>query len=196
MPFFPRRPRPLRRARRILRRPVPVPPAARRALKRLNRAHQLMAQGEYAQAAIIYEELAESAERQAVRRSPQLNLQAGMAWLKAGEKERALARLRQGLLQMLRLGQTQRFQAAAHRILTELRNYGMAEQAQALEAELKRELSGLGLTLTAPASKPGRPHLPAKCPSCGGNVRRDEVEWLDAGTAVCDYCGSTLETSQ
>jgi hypothetical protein len=155
-----------------------------------------MAQGEYAQAAIIYEELAESAERRAVRRSPQLNLQAGIAWLKAGEKERALAKLRQGLFQMIRLGQTQRFQAASHRILTELKNHGMAEQAQALEAELKRELSGLGITLTAPASRPGRPHLPAKCPSCGGNVRRDEVEWLDADTAICDYCGSTLVTSQ
>jgi hypothetical protein len=32
--------------------------------------------------------------------------------------------------------------------------------------------------------------LPTKCPSCGGPILSDEVEWADPATAVCPYCGS------
>jgi hypothetical protein len=41
-----------------------------------------------------------------------------------------------------------------------------------------------------PAGKPAQ--LPPQCPKCGGNIRRDEVEWIDATSAACDYCGSVV----
>jgi hypothetical protein len=36
--------------------------------------------------------------------------------------------------------------------------------------------------------------LPLKCPNCGGSVHPDELEWTDSRSAICDYCGSILET--
>ena len=38
------------------------------------------------------------------------------------------------------------------------------------------------------------PRLPAECPNCAGPVRSDEVEWIDAVSAACTYCGSVLHT--
>jgi tetratricopeptide (TPR) repeat protein len=181
--------------RRPLRRPPgrPLPPALRRALGRLNHAHALMAQGEFLQAAAIFEELAQGAASVAPKRAPQLHIQAGMAFLKGGQKEQALPHLRQGLLSMARLMQLPRLQATARRVLADMRSLGLAEEAAALEEELKKEIPGLDLTAPRPGQAAPPRHLPAKCPYCGGNVRSDEVEWVDEASAVCDYCGSMME---
>ena len=151
-----------------------------------------MGQGKFIEAARLFEELAEPAKHRAPRRAPQLFLQAGVAWLKAGEAEKALARLREGLFLMGRLGLTQRMHAASHRVLAELRQHELDQEADALKADLEKEFPALDLARPA-AAAPARAHLPARCPYCGGNVRSDEVEWIDDHTAACDYCGSTLE---
>jgi hypothetical protein len=36
--------------------------------------------------------------------------------------------------------------------------------------------------------------LPPECPNCGGSVHPDEIEWTDSRSAICDYCGSILQT--
>jgi hypothetical protein len=36
--------------------------------------------------------------------------------------------------------------------------------------------------------------LPPECPNCGGSVHPDELEWTDSRSAICDYCGSILQT--
>lgn len=180
---FPPGPRPLR----------PRTPAVRAALKQLQHAHNLMAQGKPAEAAPILEALADKAEARGIVRAPQLNLQAGRAWLEAKETERAFARLRKGLQLMQSMGQWHRLQAAGPRVLADMRQHDLTDEATALEAELKEILAQGGLTLgRAPVGE--RAHrLPAKCPYCGGTVMSDEVDWVEDGRAVCDYCGSILE---
>ena len=37
--------------------------------------------------------------------------------------------------------------------------------------------------------------LPAKCDGCGAPVIPDEVEWHDARTAECLYCGTVLKVT-
>jgi len=37
--------------------------------------------------------------------------------------------------------------------------------------------------------------LPAKCPSCGGPVRSEEVNWIDPYSAECPYCGGIVKTT-
>ena len=36
------------------------------------------------------------------------------------------------------------------------------------------------------------PVLPARCGQCGALIRTDEIEWIDAQTAECAYCGSPI----
>lgn len=35
--------------------------------------------------------------------------------------------------------------------------------------------------------------LPATCPQCGGTLRSDKVQWIDAGSATCPWCGSVVK---
>ena len=180
---FPPGPRPRR----------PQAPAARAALKQLQLAHRLMAQGKPAEAAPILESLADRAEARGIERAPQLNLQAGRAWLEAGEAEHAVSRLRKGLQMMHRMSQWHRLAAASPRVLADMRRHNLMEEAAALEAELKEMLAQGGLTMGSPPVAARAHRLPAKCPYCGGNVMPDEAQWLEDGRAVCDYCGSLLE---
>jgi hypothetical protein len=195
MPFFRRRPIPPHRRRFPLRGrpPRPLSPAARRAIESLQRAHALMDQGKPGEAAVIFEALADKAIARGVPRAPQLCLQAGRAWIEAGEVERGIQRLREGIQLFGSLGQLQRLPLIGQRILTELRARGLTEQAAALEADIQALLAEKGITMTAQTGLASKPRLPAKCSYCGGNVLPNEVEWIDERCAACDYCGSLLE---
>ncbi len=189
MPIFRRRPIAARW------RPGRAPgPIAEAALLRLRQAHARMAEGDYAQAATLFGELADSAAVHGLPRAPQLALQAGRAWLLAGDMQRSLPRLRQGLTLLVETGQPGRLPAAAGRVLGELRARGHPAEAESLEAELRALVPGLALATMPAAPGPTRRRLPAKCPSCGGSVRPDAVQWLDDNTAECEYCGSTIQT--
>ena len=189
---FPRRRRPLPPG---WRHPRDLPPAARKALRRLKRANELMAHGQAAQAAAIFDKLAEDASKHGIPRAPQLYLQAGRAWIEAGEVEKSIQRLQTGLILMGRMGQFRRLPVVSHRVLTEMRNLGLTEQAEAIEDEIQGILATHGLSL-ATAFSPGRqPSLPAKCNYCGGNVMPNEADWIDEHHASCVYCGSILDAT-
>lgn len=139
-----------------------------------------MAEGQFAQAAVIFGVLADEASARAIPRAPQLDLQSGRAWILARDPGKGVPRLRQGFRLMAQMGQLGRLPFVARRVLGELRARGLAAVADALEAELRASLPGLDLQ-------------PAKCPYCGGNVHPDSVEWGDELSAACDCCGSLLE---
>ena len=155
-------------------------------------ANALLAQGEFAQAAAILEDLANKAADRGIDRAPNLALQAARAWLEAGETERGMKLIRLALQYMHRVGQLRKLHHMSGRILTELRSRGLTQEADAIEAEIKEMLTGVDTSAFQPTHS-GKPvELPARCPQCGGNVRRDEVAWIDATSAACDYCGSVL----
>jgi hypothetical protein len=186
--------RPFRRpVRRFIRRAARPPrPAARRAMRRLRDANALLARGEFSQAALILEDLATKAADRGIDRAPNLALQAARAWLEAGESERGVGLIRMALQFMHRVGQLRKLHNVSGRILSDLRSRGLTQEAASIEAEIKEMLAGVDTSAFQPmvAGKPAQ--LPAQCPQCGGNVRRDEVEWIDATSAACDYCGSVL----
>ena len=153
-----------------------------------------MAEGKPGEAAPILESLADKAEARGIARAPQLNLQAARAWLEAEEIEHAIARSRKGLRLMHALGQWHRLQAAGPRVLADMRQHNLNDEAAALEQELNELLAQGGLSLGAAPAAARTRHLPAKCPSCGGTVLPNEVQWLEDGRAICDYCGSILES--
>jgi hypothetical protein len=171
----------------------PLHPAGQRALLRLQEAHRLLSEGNAAAAATIFEDLADQAAARAIPRAPQLCLQAGRAWILAGDLERGLGRLKLGLQMMARMGQTGRLPQVAGRVIAELRGRGLADQAAEVEEHVRALLPGLALPSRPSASVAPERRLPPKCPYCGGNVVPDSIEWADETSALCDYCGSVLQ---
>jgi hypothetical protein len=172
--------------------PHPIPAIRRAALKRLQRANQLMSEGSYAEAGRIYEELAIGAAGRRLPRAPGLFLQAGNAFLKSGESDHGIDLLRQGFQLMERMGQYHRLHVASQRVLNELGALNLTQERDMLNNEIQQLLSQHDLSFPVETQKL-KPRLPGKCPQCGGTVHPNEVEWIDERTASCDYCGSILE---
>jgi hypothetical protein len=204
--MFRRRParrRPLRRPPKPLRPAVPSPrrPLASRALKVLARANRLMAGGQFAGAAEIFGRLSEEAERRDMTvRAADLALQASRAHFAADAVEAALAWAREGLRLLVRGGRVGRVPTVLAKITAALRKKGYSVQADQLEQEVTQALEGVGLSLDEARQQvlrvpEERGDLPAQCSGCGAPLVPDEVEWHDARTAECLYCGTIIKAA-
>ena len=176
----------------------------------LQRAHGLMASGDYPAAAEAFEQLARAGEARQHPKTAQMYLQAGRARILAGQKEAGFAHLKRGL--GLMAGRPAQLFRAGNRVVNELNEHGMTAESQEIAAWLKTVLppalqspapagsgvegaapAGMGIGAAASASATTRkPILPTHCPGCGGPVRADEVDWLDDVTAECNWCGSPV----
>ncbi len=168
-------------------RPAPVVPPM------LQRAHQLMAAGNYAAAAEAFEGLARAGEARQHPKTAQMYLQAGRARILAGQKEVGFGHLKTGLGLMARTGQHGQLVHMGNRVVTELNEHGMTAEATEIANWLKTSLPAAPAGMAAATSTPAKkPVLPTHCPGCGGPVRADDVEWLDDVTAECNWCGSPM----
>jgi tetratricopeptide (TPR) repeat protein len=205
--MFRRRP-PRRRPfldRRPFRRP-PLPgapfsrPLASKLRRILARANQLMAEGQFAEAAAIYERLCEESKaRGFVARAADFALQAARAYFAADNVDAASTRAKEALHLLAHSGRAGRIPQVLSKMTAALRDKGYDAQADELEREAERILSEVGLSLEeaeqqAPQMPEKRGALPARCAGCGAPVVPDEVEWHDAQTAECLYCGAVLKT--
>lgn len=173
--------RPLRRALR-----PEVPPL-------LMKANELATAGRYVEAANLYEQLARGAQARGIPRDAQLFLQAGRCHILAGQTQQGMADFKKGLSLITQRGEIQRLQNLGQRIQDELKARGLPEEA----AEIASLLTGSPVSTVpagASAEAPQPRLLPTNCPSCGGPVRSDEVEWVDEASAECGFCGSILRT--
>jgi hypothetical protein len=84
-------------------------------------------------------------------------------------------------------GRTARAHALLERLLHALEHRNYHEQAVTLRAEGAALLGAKTQTDHAPQAV-----LPTTCPSCNAPLRSDEVEWVDAHSAECAYCGSVV----
>jgi tetratricopeptide (TPR) repeat protein len=199
--------RPLRRSfsgRRPFRRPPPLgaplgQPLASRLRRILAHANQLMAEGQFIEAAAIYERLCEEGqERGFVARAADFALQAARAYFAAGDIDAASTRAKEALRLLARGGRAGRIPRVLSKMTAALRDRGYDAQADELEQEAEQILGEIGLSfeearLQAPQIPEKRGTLPAKCDGCGAPVVPDEVEWHDAQTAECLYCGTVLK---
>jgi hypothetical protein len=190
MPFRPRRP---------FRRPGPRrfgpalfgPGAA--LLQTLIEANQLLTSGQPAEAARLYHDLAGTAEANGnLRRAANLRLEAARGSLAAGDAPAALAHARAALQLFARAGQFGRADTIYHRLLAEMRTRGLNAEAEALERDVQALFGHETTPAAGEAAAPARGRLPARCPQCGGPLRSDEVDWIDAHSAECVYCGSVV----
>jgi len=155
----------------------------------LQRANQLMANGDYTGAAEAFQQLAQGAELRFPQRAPFLFMEAGRAAIASGETKAGVAHLQRGLTLLEAQGRIPQMRAFGQRAVSELKARGLMAEAEEIAALIKIPDSH-DIPTTPVAAK--RPTLPTHCPSCGGAVRPDEIEWLDDITAECAYCGSPV----
>jgi hypothetical protein len=156
----------------------------------LQRANQYFANENYAEAAQAFEGLARSAEESFPERAPFLYLEAGRAYIYAGQTKSGVAHLRRGLTILGSQGRFRRMQKLGRRAMDELNGRGLTNEANEIAALLS---GNMPIQDSAESITPvKKPILPTHCPSCGASVRPDEVEWLDEFSAECDYCGSPV----
>jgi hypothetical protein len=166
-----------------------IPPA-------LQRANQLMASGNFAESAGIFEQFANGAMVRNGPRAPWFFLQAGHARIMAGQVPAGMAHIQQGLSLFAARGQFQKLHHAGMRSVTELKARGMDEEAHQIEQYLKATMPAGFVPGADPGMEKARPVLPTNCPACGGSIRSDEVEWVDELTAECPYCGSSVRAQR
>jgi hypothetical protein len=166
-----------------------------RAHRELERAHLLMEKGDYANAAELFERLARTAyDKGRLRQAPRLFLQTGKAYILAGDSDRGSENLRQGLSILVSAQKWQILHNAGNRVVEELEQWGHNDLAAEYKTWLDETLPGGTQSYKEinQGIRGQRPQLPLTCPSCGGPIRPDDVEWLDATTAECPYCGGGL----
>jgi hypothetical protein len=161
-----------------------------------------MEDGKFGEAAGIFERLARAAnERGLLVRAAELTLQAFRARFSAGEVEAAVDRGKEGLRLLVRGGRVGRVPTVLARITAALRDGGYDAQADELEQEVAQALGQVGLSLDDAKARAHRvPErrgtLPARCSGCGAPLVPDEVQWYDARTAECPYCGTVVKADQ
>jgi hypothetical protein len=166
--------------------PIPdIPPA-------LRRANELMAIGDYPGAAEAFEELSHGVVARNGPRTPMLLLQAGRMRILAGHVPLGMTHLQQGLELFAARGQWQRYINSGQRVVSELSQHGLTEQVKQIEATLKNRLPAGFIPGPGAWPEKTKPVLPINCPSCGGPLHADEVEWTDEITVECPYCGNAV----
>jgi hypothetical protein len=164
---------------------IEIPPA-------LRRANELTVSGNYAASSIIFEQLARSAEARKGPRAPFLYIQAGTARLLLGQSAPSLAHFKHALNMLIESGRFTLLYRLGSRIIKELKARGLTKEAQEIGALIHSNTPAIAEMPTERGPMPSATALPAHCPACGGPVHADEVEWLNASTGECPYCGSTL----
>ncbi len=197
-----RRRRPFQRRRllgSLLRRGLQAEP-----LQALARANRLMEVGQHANAAAIFERLAQEALNHGFeRQAPFLLLQAGRARLLAGQTQEGASRLREGLDWLARQGRWLALHRAGSRVVEDLHRMYQGPLAQEISTWLAAKQQGDDLLASQvlpdndlDRQTVPRPRLPVKCPSCGAPVRPGEVEWFDEISAECAYCGGVMQADE
>jgi hypothetical protein len=157
----------------------------------------LMAEGRFVDAAKLCVQLsAEAAQRGMIGPAVRSSLMATRAFIQAKQPDDALTSARRALDLILNAGQPQRATRAMPTVIAALRANGFAAQAATLEKEAIDRLAKVGLKLGQPFGQ-GQGEsatLPASCPNCGGAIRSDTAEWIDATSVECPWCGSTVKT--
>jgi len=151
----------------------------------------MMEAGDYQGAAEQFEAIARVVEIRGGPRAPLFYLQAGRARILAEENDGGMTHLKHGLTMLANRADWPHLHRAGNRIIAELKHHGLTAETDQISEFLKANLPD-DFSAPGSASPSRKPVLPTHCPSCGGALRPDEVEWLNDITAECAYCGSPV----
>jgi len=166
-----------------------VPPA-------LQHAHELMELGNFGEAAAAFEQLAASAESRGGPRAPFLFIQAGRARILMNQNSAGLALLRRGFELFAASKRFAQLYRTGNRTILELKSHGLEKEAREIATFIQANIPAIAESPTQRGPDPARVSLPTHCPSCGGPLRSDEVDWIDAQNAECAFCGSPVRAEK
>jgi hypothetical protein len=164
-------------------------------LAKLQQANRLMMEGRFVEAGDLLAQLAKGAQtNNHPRRAAELHARAAHSYADGSQQEPALAEARSALSLFLQFQMAHRAPVFLANITRKLSEREMATAAE----ELKREFgSRVGpMPAVQAGADPQRGHLPTSCPQCGAPMNPKEVDWVDAATAECRYCGSMVRTEK
>jgi len=168
----------------------------------LARANRLFDRGRFAEAAPIFDRLAEgAAERGMLNRAGDLYLQSARCHLEMGKATLAVEQGKQALRLFGRVGLIGKIERLMPRMVEALQEKGYETEAEALRQEVEARLTEVPPgRRPPPGARPARSpmtrrEMPVKCSACGAPVKPDDVTWLDPQTAECPYCGLVLKTT-
>jgi tetratricopeptide (TPR) repeat protein len=164
----------------------------------LRRARRRIEQADPAEAAATLEKEARAAEEQGMLdKAGDLHLEAARCYLQLDDIDQAddhSLKALQLFIQARRPGKVRRL---VPRMMAVLHRKGYHDEAEKLRREVEALLGVPPGERAIPWGERAvqRGSLPAKCPSCGGPVRSDEVNWLDSHSAECAYCGGIVKAT-
>jgi len=155
----------------------------------LQNANMLFESGQFAEAAPLLENLASLARQQGIPRAPFLFARAARANALSRKPQHAVQLFRTAFDLLAATDAVALLFPAARRIVDDLSQLGHVKEAD----EIRDFVAGMpGWEAVMPAAAQSLPSLPTHCPQCGAGIRSDEVQWIDANTAECTYCGSPV----
>ena len=164
---------------------------AERAKALLAQAHRLFDEGQYQRAGKLFAELASGAKVRNLPRAPYLYLQAGRAYILAGDLK-GIGLAWTGLELFAWGEQWLVMDREGKRVVADLSEHGFTEASNNIQKWLDEKLAGVKDQSPVEEKPVERPTLPTKCPSCGGSIDPQAVDWLDGVTVECLYCGSAI----
>jgi hypothetical protein len=156
-------------------------------------AHELISLGRYKEAAGSFEQLAHGAQARGLPQDAQLFLTAGYCWIQMKQINLAMVDIKQGLNTLLSRNKHFRFQKACQQSIIELTNSGFQQEAEEVLQLLRSSLE-LKSVVKKDDIPVDRRNIPVVCPSCGGTLHSDEVDWIDEFAIECPWCGSAVHT--
>lgn len=154
-------------------------------------ASQYLANGQPADAAQAFARaagLAQAAGR--LRQAANLHANAAYAWVDAGAQDRALDQSQQAMVLFSSRGLGLRAAQFRGEFEAYLRNHHLGQTADTFVQTIPQQPA---VDFGQPPSTVRRGDLPATCPQCGAPIRPDQVEWIDEGSAVCEFCAAVIK---
>jgi len=173
-----------------------LPPLPPEMILQMIQAHRLFAVGQYSQSATLLENLANSARASGLPRAPRLFFQAARANWHANQVPHGMDLMRIALDLLVAAGAVDIAGQIASLAMTELSSMGHMQEADQLRDYVAKIPGWQETASETPPEEKVKPVLPTHCKQCGATVRSDEVDWVDAVTAACAYCGSPVRTEK
>jgi hypothetical protein len=158
-------------------------------------AHRLFEIGNYAQAAQIFENIANVTLEKGNPQAPRLYLQAGFAWMKNNDLIKGIEISKKGLNLLIERQKWGRLRKASDMSISRMKDNGFINQANDLQDWLDKtippDVKKMPVWIESGINRIMKNKLPNHCPSCGGPINLNDVEWRGS-VANCIYCGSLL----
>ncbi|MDR3578149.1 MAG: hypothetical protein P4L50_30145 [Anaerolineaceae bacterium] len=161
---------------------------------KLEKAHLLVSQRQFEQAARIFADLSEEMEIAChYQHAAIFHTQVAYAFADSQFEEAALSHARTALHLFLQCHLDKRSKAFYTNVIQVLANRNMKVAMNALQTEFEVKLGLKSLDSSEYLLIQHGP-LPTVCPKCGAPISASDLHWVDETTAECNYCGTSIRS--